>query len=175
MKNRIHCNRLLKAAFTMSGCLKYAIEGSSEEILNYSFAEHKMTIAQMAVHTMSWPRYFLSAEKPWEVDKFTCRPCKYPIKKDFINKVIDDGLLAIKEYLASVDDKQLDIANDGSKGKGYLVYRLIIHIMTHAEQIAFLRSMLEPDWNYSKQFGKMATELIGISYTTEKDSMFGES
>jgi len=60
MNKRKYCEELLHTIDVMEKNLKIQLQGISQEHLNHSFAEHKMTIGQMAVHAMSWPRYFLS-------------------------------------------------------------------------------------------------------------------
>lgn len=81
---RNHCEAILEVIPVMEKGLRASIEGISEELLNHNFADHKMTIGQLVVHTMSWPRYFLSEEPPWELTIDTCRPCTYPLKIDFV-------------------------------------------------------------------------------------------
>ena len=61
-QNRKNCEALLKVLPVMETGLRASFEGISQELLNYNFAPHKMTIGQLVVHTMSWPRYFLSEE-----------------------------------------------------------------------------------------------------------------
>jgi hypothetical protein len=149
--------------------MRASIENISENVLNHSFADHKMTIGQLVVHSMSWPRYFLSEDPPWELTKDTCRPCVYPLSLEFINEVITDGISAMTEYLQRTNDELLEIDRNGEKGKGYILYRLQLHTLVHANQISYLRSMMDPEWEYGSYFGDMATALIGLDYSTTKD------
>lgn len=168
-KETIHCKELLRILEVMEKGLRASLWDISEEHLNHSFAKHKMTIGQLAVHTMSWPRYFLSATPPWEETKFTCRPCSYPLTLPFVEEVIADGVNAINEYLSGTDDQLLEIDEQGNKGKGYILYRLQLHILVHANQIAYLRSILDPSWEFGNSFGDMATAFISMDYHTSKD------
>jgi hypothetical protein len=164
-----HCKALLKVLGIMEQGLRASVADISEDHLNHQFAEHKMTIGQLAVHTMSWPRYFLSATPPWEETPFTCRPCSYPISLSFVEEVISDGTSAMKEHLTNTNDHLLEVDAHGEKGKGYIIYRLLLHILVHANQIAYLRSILDPSWQYGNAFGDMATALISMDYHTSKD------
>jgi len=169
VKKRKYCEELLHAIDVMEKNLKIQLEGISQEHLNHSFAEHKMTIGQMAVHAMSWPRYFLSKEPPWEETKWTCRPCEYPLTVKFVNEVMTDGSQAMREKLNTIDDSLLEVDEEGKKGSGYILYRLQVHSIVHAMQIGYLRHLLEPDWKLGGQFGDMANSLIGMSYHTTPD------
>ena len=166
---RNHCDAILKVIPVMEKGLRASIEGISEELLNHNFADHKMTIGQLVVHTMSWPRYFLSEEPPWELTIDTCRPCTYPLKIDFVQEVISDGIQAMTEFLQKTNDALLEVDQNGDKGKGYILYRLQLHTLVHSNQISYLRSLMEPDWDYGSYFGDMATALIGLDYSTTKD------
>ena len=166
---RKHCDSLLKVIPFMEKGLKASIEGIPEDLLNHRFADHKMTIGQLVVHSMSWPRYFLSEEPPWELTEDTCRPCVYPLTIAFVNEVISDGISAMTEFLQKTNDDLLEIDQNGEKGKGYILYRLHLHTLVHANQISYLRSMMESDWEYGSYFGDMATALIGLDYSTSKD------
>lgn len=168
-QNTTHCKELLQVIEVMEKGLRASVADISEEHLNHQFAEHKMTIGQLAVHTMSWPRYFLSEVPPWEETKFTCRPCSYPLTLSFVEDVITDGVQAMKEHLLNTNDQLLEIDAHGEKGKGYILYRLQLHVLVHANQIAYLRSILDPVWEYGNQFGEMATALISMDYHTSKD------
>jgi hypothetical protein len=132
-----------------------------------------MTIGQLVVHTMSWPRYFLSEIPPWELTKDTCRPCDYPLNTNFIDEVISDGFSAMAEYLKNTNDDLLEVDEKGQKGKGYILYRLQLHTLVHANQISYLRSLLDPDWDFGGHFGDMATALISLKYHTTKDLSIG--
>jgi len=122
MNKRKYCEEVLHTIDVMEKNLKIQLQGISQEHLNHSFAEHKMTIGQMAVHAMSWPRYFLSKEPPWEETKWTCCPCEYPLTVKFVNEVIVDGSQAMREKLNAIDDSLLGVDEEGKKGKGYWGY-----------------------------------------------------
>lgn len=171
MKNgqRKNCEEILKVIHVMETGLRASLKGISSDQLNHSFAPQKMTIGQMAVHTMSWPRYFLSDKPPWKETEWTCRPCEYPLTPEFVEEVIDDGCTAMREYLVKTDDRLLEIDEKGKKGKGYILYRLQLHILVHTNQIVYLRSILDPSWNYHGQWGDMATALIAMDYHTSKE------
>jgi hypothetical protein len=170
MKNdRKNCEAFLKVIPIMEKGLRASIEGISEDVLNLNFASHKMTIGQLAVHSMSWPRYFLAEEPPWELTKDTCRPCTYPLTSQFVDEVISDGILAMTAFLQTTNDTLLEIDEKGEKGKGYILYRLQLHTLVHANQISYLRSMKDPSWDFGEYFGYMATALIGFDYHTTKD------
>jgi hypothetical protein len=64
-----HCEAILNVLPVMETGLRASIENISEDLLNYNFASHKMTIGQLVVRTMSLPRYFLSEQPPWELTK----------------------------------------------------------------------------------------------------------
>jgi hypothetical protein len=167
MKNsRKNCEAILKVIPVMERGLRAAIEGISEELLNYNFGDHKMTIGQLVVHSMSWPRYFLSEDPPWELIKDTCRPCTYPLTLEFVGDVISDGIKAMTTFLQNANDELLEI---NEKGNGYILYRLQLHTLVHANQISYLRSMRDPSWDFGGYFGDMATALIGLDYSTSKD------
>ena len=169
INSRSNCDELLNILPTMEQGLRASINGISEELLNHSFAPTKMTIGQLVVHAMSWPKYFLEETPPWELTKDTCRPCLYPLTTKFIDEVILDGFLAMTDHLKNTDDNLLEIDEQGQKGKGYILYRLQLHTLVHANQIAYLRSMSEPDWDFGSHFGDMATALISLKYHTSKD------
>ena len=169
MNNRKHCEELLKVIPVMEKGLRASIANISEDLLNYNFASHKMTIGQLAVHTMSWPRYFLSEEPPWELTENTCRPCTYPLKLKFVEEVITDGIHTMVEFLKNTNDELLEKDAKGDKGKGYILYRLQLHTLVHANQISYLRSLKDPSWDFGSYFGDMATALIGLNYHTIKD------
>lgn len=167
--NTANCKELLQVIEVMEKGLSAAVTDISEEHLNHRFAPHKMTIGQLAVHTMSWPRYFLSETPPWKETKFTCRPCSYPLTLAFVEEVIADGISAMKEFLKSTNDRLLEIDEHGKKGKGYILYRLQLHTLVHANQIAYLRSILDPSWEFGNAFGDMATAIIAMKYDTSKE------
>ena len=166
---RTNCDNLIKLIDVMNGGLRASLENISKEHLNHHFANHKMTIGQTAVHTMSWPTYFLATSPPWEETKLTCRPCTYPLTVEFIESVISEGFKSMSTFLQKTNDDLLEVDEKGKKGKGYILYRLQLHTLVHANQIAFLRGILEPSWDYGSHFGDMATELIALDYHTGKD------
>ncbi len=172
-KNTLHSRELLKVIDVMEEGLRASIAGISESQLNHQFADHKMTIGQLAVHTMSWPRYFLSEEPPWKEAVWTCRPCTYPLSADFVDDVITDGFSAMREFLENSDDQLLEIDAHGEKGKGYILYRLQLHTLVHANQISYLRSLLDSSWDFGSYFGDMATALIAMNYSTTRDLSIG--
>ena len=173
MNDRKHCDELLEVTEVMENGLRAPLKGITTEILNHVFASHKMTIGQIAIHSMSWPRYFLSKDPPWEVTQWTCRPCEYPLTLEFIDEVINDGCLAMRETLKSIKDSQLEVNEKGEKGVGYILCRLQLHTMVHANQMAYLRQLLDPDWDFGSYFGDMATAYIRMSYHTERDLRIG--
>jgi hypothetical protein len=168
-KKTTHCEELLKVIDVMETGLRASLMSISDEHLNHQFASHKMTIGQLAVHTMSWPRYFLSKTPPWDETEWTCRPCSYPLTIAFVEDVITDGISAMKEYLKTADDTLLEIDENGEKGRGYILYRLQLHTLVHANQIAYLRSLVDSTWEFGSYFGDMATALISIKYGTTRD------
>lgn len=168
-----HCRELLQVIDSMENGLRASVEDISESHLNHQFSSHKMTIGQLAVHTMSWPRYFLSKTPPWEEMEWTCRPCEYPLTLRFVENVISDGVSAMRTFLNNADDKNLEIDEKGEKGKGYILYRLQLHTLVHANQIAYLRSMLDPSWEFGGNFGDMATAIISMKYGTSRDLNIG--
>jgi len=91
------------------------------------------------------------------------------LKIDFVQEVISDGIQAMTEFLQKANDELLEVDQNGEKGKGYILCRLQLHTLVHANQISYLRSMKEPDWDYGSYFGDMATALIGLDYSTSKD------
>ena len=166
---RDHCEALLNIIPVMETGLRASIANISEDLLNFNFASHKMTIGQLVVHTMSWPIYFLSEQPPWELTKDTCRPCTYPLTVEFVENVISDGINAMVGFLKETNDELLEIDKKGEKGKGYILYRLQLHTLVHANQISYLRSLKDPIWDFGEHFGDMATALIALNYHTTKD------
>jgi len=173
LKSRTHCDELLAVNDEMETGLRAPLENISQKDLNHIFAQHKMTIGQIAVHTMSWPRYFLSETPPWEKTKWTCRPCNYPLTLAFVNKVIDDGCAAMRDKLNTIHDGLLEIDEQGKRGPGYILCRLQLHTLVHANQMSYLRSLLDPEWTFKGHFGNMATAYIKMSYHTERDKKIG--
>lgn len=173
MSSRKHCDELLGIIDITEKGLRASLQGISEKQLNHVFAENKMTIGQIAVHTMAWPRYFLSEIPPWKETKWTCRPCVYPLTNSFVSDVIDDGCLAMRSFLSEANDELLEVDEHGNKGKGYILYRLQLHTMVHSNQMSYLRQLLDKDWSFGTHFGDMATAIISISYHTTKDLNIG--
>ena len=169
MASRKNCDAILEVIETMHKGICLSVDNISEEHLNHSFAEHKMTIGQIAVHTMAWPTYFLSDPKPWEVEKWTCCPCEYPLTLDFVAHTIEQGRQTMVEKLLELDDDLLEVNEKGEKGLGYLFCRLQLDTLVHANQIAYLRDALDVDWKFGGWFGNMATAYIRLPYYTEQD------
>jgi len=171
MSSRTHCNEFLDLLSIMEDGFRSPLDGISQDHLNHVFAEHKMTIGQIAVHHAAWAEYFMAPynEKPWDVVKWTCRPCEYPLNMKFVNSVIDNGFMAIRNKLESINDELLEIDQEGNKGPGYIVYRLQMHAIAHSNQMSYLRQLLDPEWQFGSHFGDMATALIGLSYKTTRD------
>jgi hypothetical protein len=149
--------------------LRAPLEGISLEQLNHEFAAHKMTIGQIAVHSMAWPQYLLSDEPPWEEVVDTCMPCEYPLTIDFVDGVVTGGCATMRDTLRDLNDGLLEVDAMGRRGFGYLLCRLQHHTMVHANQMAYLRSMLDAEWDFGSHFGDMATAYIRMPYHTEKD------
>ena len=78
--NQKNCKELLDLSFTMEKGLRATLEGISEENLNHTFAKHKMTIGQLAIHCTGWAQYFMADEdkKPFDLAKWTAKPVEYP-------------------------------------------------------------------------------------------------
>lgn len=165
-----HCLELLETIKTMEKGLNAPLENISQEHLNYVFADHKMTIGQIAIHCTAWAEYFMAGEnkKPWELEKWTCRPCEYPLTLDFVYSVVKSGFDAIRKKLESINDDILEIEN-GKKGPGYIICRLQLHALAHSNQMAYLRQLLEPSWEFGSHFGDMATAYIQLGYSTDRD------
>ena len=174
-KNNENCIELLELSKIMERGLWAPLEGISNEHLNFTIASHKMSIGQIAIHSTAWARYFLSAKdaKPWNIVKWTCKPVEYPLTLSIVNNIFDDGFKAIRDVLLSIDDNLLEIAEDGDKGHGYIIYRLLIHTIAHGNQMAYLRQGLDPDWEFGSHFGDMATAVIAMKYHTDKDLRIG--
>ncbi|MHA2033252.1 MAG: hypothetical protein ACXACX_20325 [Candidatus Hodarchaeales archaeon] len=166
-----NCNELLELTYVMEIGLRAPLEGITENHLNHSFATHKMTIGQLAVHCTGWAQYFMADEgnKPFELAKWTAKPMSYPLSIDDVNTTIDDGFKAIRDILTTQNDDLLEITEDGKKGKGYIIYRLMVHALTHSNQMAYLRQLLDPEWEFGGHFGDMASAIIRTPYYTERD------
>lgn len=170
MSERKHCDALLDVVDAMEHGLRTALKGIRPEHLNHVFAPHTMTIGQLAVHTMAWPQYFLSKTPPWDEAEGTCRPCEYPLTPGFVDTVIEDGCRAMRDALRTLDDGLLEANEAGEKGHGYILCRLQLHTLVHTCQIAYLRRLLEPDWDFDDHWGDMATAYIRMDYHTERDN-----
>ncbi len=86
---------------------------------------------------------------------------------EFVSEVVADGMAAIGETLGRIDDAGLERRADGGKGPGYIICRLLLHTMVHANQMSYLRHLLDPEWEFGGHFGHMATAYIRVSYHTE--------
>lgn len=173
--NNKNCMELLILSKVMEKGLWAPLGGISEEHLNYSLAPHKMSIGQIAIHSTAWARYFLSPkdDKPWEITKWTCRPVDYPLTLSKVKEIFNDGFKAIQDDLSSIDDDLLEVDVHGEKGHGYIIYRLLIHVIAHGNQMAYLRQGLDPEWKYGTHFGDMATAVIAMKYRTDRDLSIG--
>ncbi len=170
---RDNCDELLQLTDTIEDGIKVTLEGITGEVLNFSPADNKMSIGQLAIHCYAWAQYFLADTKPWEPVKWTCMPVEYPLTVDMVMAVIDDGLKSIRSKLTEIDDDKLELV-DGKKGPGYIIYRLLIHSMVHSNQMAYIRQIKDKEWKFGSHFGDMATAIIGLKYHTDKDtSIFG--
>ncbi|MHA2091265.1 MAG: hypothetical protein ACW98K_10430 [Candidatus Kariarchaeaceae archaeon] len=170
MSTRKFCDELLSILDTMEFGLRAPLENITEDHLNHVFASHKMTIGQIAIHCTAWAEYFMADDnnKPWKVQQWTCRPCTYPLTFEFVDDTINRGFAAIRDKLLSIDDAGLEII-DGEKGPGYIIYRLQQHILAHSNQMAYLRQLLDSNWDFGTHFGDMASALIKLSYSTSRD------
>lgn len=166
-----HGFELQKLTTSIEKSFRAAIEGVTELQLNHVFAPHKMTIGQLAIHCTAWASYFLAPEdnKPWKVEKWTCKPISYPITTKELNTTIDEGFQSIRDVINETSDAELEIQKNGSKGHGYIIYRLLIHAMVHANQIAYLRQLLDENWDYASHFGNAASAIIATDYITTRD------
>lgn len=166
-----NCDELLELTYVMEAGLRSPLNGILEEHLNHSFASHKMTIGQIAVHCTGWAQYFMAEEdsKPFELAKWTAKPMEYPLTLRDVNQAIDEGFVAMRKILTTQNDDILEITRDGKKGKGYIIYRLMIHALTHSNQMAYLRQLLDPLWEFGGHFGDMASAIIRTKYYTARD------
>lgn len=166
-----NCDELLELTYVMEAGLKSPLDGILEDHLNHSFASHKMTIGQIAVHCTGWAQYFMADEnnKPFELAKWTAKPMHYPLTLVDVNQTIDDGFAAVRNILTTQNDDILEMTKEGIKGKGYIIYRLMIHAITHSNQMAYLRQLLDPSWEFGGHFGDMASAIIRTKYYTERD------
>lgn len=169
--NQKNCKELYDLSLTIEKGLRATLEGISEKNLNHSFAAHKMTIGQIAIHCTGWAQYFMAEEdnKPFDLAKWTAKPVEYPLSKITVEDTIHDGFAAMREILTNQNDDLIEITSVGKKGKGYIIYRLLIHSMVHSNQMAYLRQLLDPNWEFGGHFGDMASHLIRTEYSTERD------
>ena len=172
MNNRKHCEEIIEVVNKMEKGLLAPINSISEKNLNHVFAENKMTIGQIAVHCGAWAEYFMTNNPSWEPVKWTCKSVSYPLSLENVKMIIKNGFNAIRSKLNFINDDLLEIDEKGEKGKGYIICRLLLHAMTHGNQMAYLRQILEPELKESEisgMFGSMATAYIRLSYFTEID------
>ena len=166
-----NCRELFDLTFPIERGLRAPLEGIDQETLNYSTAPHKMSIGQLAVHCMGWAQYFLS-EKKWKPVKWTCIEVNYPLTLEQVNQVISAGFKKIRDTLRSISDAELEVKN-GKKGPGYIIYRLLIHAMVHANQMAYLCQSKNLEWEFGSHFGDMASAIIATRYHTSRDFEIG--
>ncbi len=170
-ENNSNCKQLFDLSYVMERGLRSPLMGINDEQLNYTPADNKMSIGQLAIHCTGWASYFI-ADTKWEVVPWTCVPVDYPLSLDEVNRIIDEGFDSIRNKLKSIDDDLLEV-EAGKRGKGYIIYRLLIHAMTHSNQMAYIRQIVEPEWDFGNHFGDMATALISMSYSTQRDEKIG--
>lgn len=162
-------------SFIMEKGLRAPLEKISQDILNFSFNENKMTIGQLAIHCTAWAQYFLAPDnaKPWLVgtgkERWTCKPMSYPLTLEMVNQEIEKGFEVIRNTLIHSDDDILEVRDGNKKGHGYIIYRLLIHVLTHSNQMAYLRQIKDPEWGFGSHFGDMATVIIKTKYATSRD------
>ncbi len=168
MSERANCDALLAIIPTFYNGLRAPLEGISEEHLNHVFAEHKMTIGQIAIHCTAWMTSHLSDPKPWEVVPWTCKEVSYPLSLAAVEDIIEQGFATMRDLLSSITDSQLEEIN-GKKGPGYIASRLLHHILAHSNQMSYLRQILDPEWQFGGHFGDMASALIALPYSTTRD------
>lgn len=145
----------------------------SQDVLNRKPADHKMSIGQIALHTFGYMRLYMTGDgpAPFERTAMTAVPASYPLEPYFVLEQIDLGQAKMQQVLASADDAKLEQAWPMPGGKvvklGYIVSRLLHHIMIHGVQIAYLRHMYEPGWK-SRGWGEWVTPLIALPYHTSE-------
>ena len=120
MAARANCDELEKLAVEIERGFRASIGNIDQEMINHVFAPHKMTIGQIAIHSMAWPIYFLSDPKPWEVKKWTCKPVEYPITEQDLESAISKCFMFLKKQLSVLNDELLERKN-GRKGPGYII------------------------------------------------------
>ena len=165
---RANCDAILSILPTFYEGLTAPLENIPEDHLNHVFASHKMTIGQIAIHCTAWMTYFLTNPKPWDVVPWTCKIVEYPLKLTAVHEIIDEGFATMRLVLSELDDTRLEV-DGGKKGDGYIISRLLHHILAHSNQMSYLRQLLEPDWGFGGHFGDMASALIALPYHTARD------
>ncbi len=163
-----NCEELTRLSEVIEDGLRAPLEGITPEILNYTPAENKMSIGQLALHCAGWAEYFLVEEK-WEPVRWTCVEVDYPLNIGSVNEQIQKGFGMIRQVLSSLSDPELEVTKDGKKGPGYIIYRLLIHAMVHANQMAYIRQIKDRGWSFGSNFGDMATAVINTGYRTSRD------
>lgn len=171
MNNRKFCEELIEVVNAMEKGLLTPLQKISVEQLNYVFADNKMTIGQIAVHCGAWAEYYMTDNPTWDPIKWTCKEVSYPLTLEIVRDVLIIGFGAMRVKINSIDDELLEIDEKGEKGKGYIICRLLLHSMTHANQMAYLRQILDPEWKDTNMFGLMATAYIRLSYHTENNKL----
>ena len=169
ISSRHHCDEILQIVPLFKAGLMAPLAGISEINLNHSFANHKMTIGQIAVHSSAWAVYFLTEPKPWEKVEWTCMKCEYPLTLKFVYSIVNRGIIKMESILNMANDTSLEINTEGNKGPGYIICRLLLHILSHSNQMAYLRQLLDPQWGFGSHFGDMASAFINLDYSTTRD------
>lgn len=173
MLDRTDPEKLLKMIPAIKEGLLAPLDEISEEILNRQVGDNKMSIGQLVIHCMAWAEYFMGEIKPDPIVPWTCKPVDYPLKLEYVRGMIDTGFGAIQRKLETVDNNSLEVAEDGKKGPGYIIYRLLIHSMVHSNQMAYLRQLFNPEWKFGSHFGNMANVFIASDYETTPELVRG--
>ena len=173
MVDRTDPDKLSKMIPTIKQGLLAPLEGISEEILNRQVGDHKMSIGQLVIHCMAWAEYFMGEIKPDPIVPWTCKPVDYPLKLYYVLGIIEAGFGAIQRKLEIVDNNSLEVTEEGKKGPGYIIYRLLIHAMVHSNQMAYLRQLFNPEWDFGSHFGNMANVFIASDYITAPEIVRG--
>jgi hypothetical protein len=166
------CDQILKIIPIFRNAIKAPLEEINSEILNKQLAKHKMSIGQLAIHCTAWMTYFLSDQKPWKVEPWTCKPVRYPLSLTDVLQTIDEGFKTMTSLLQKINDKELEIRNN-EKGPGYIILRLLHHINAHSNQMSYLRQLEDKEWDFGSHFGDIVTALIVIPYYTTRDMKIG--
>ena len=173
MDDRTDPEKLLEMIPTIKEGLLAPLVGISEENLNKQVGDHKMSIGQLVIHCMAWAEYFMGEIKPDPIVPWTCKPVQYPLTLEYVISMVDTGFGAIQRKLAIVDNHSLEITEEGKKGPGYIIYRLLIHAMVHSSQMAYLRQLFNPEWDFGSHFGNMANVFIASDYITKPELVRG--